>query len=1051
MSKEMWQFDNYGQLLIEKALDGYLHDLFELWSEKKCEHDVTITLFSRAFYDAKSIEDFPKSMREYLKKDHTGRFYEDYYRVVVQNECYTNWMPVIQKLKLVFATYDNDIFHFHEGFSFGKKNDMPKIWNPIAAMGLKPLERSYSEGKERSQADEEEFIKSEGMNRRNSLTYEIENNPPVAYNSSAAEGNVLEVINMALNVYEKFYIDRCFERTGKISLIISPGNGVFEVNRDLMNITKQRSIDIGSSCDVICLGERPTFAVPLFKINQVKAEIACFVNEDDYHIPYWLNLSFYTSRWQDECNLKQRVMLNVSSLENTQQFKNKTGNRQKSESRNSFLRYNVNRAKKKLILQEKVPLVNYDDYDAKVFKYQSNETTQEHFTYLPYRSTRFEYGERRDRVSYTIAAPELFSDNERRGINENNNHDQVGPEDYLSHSYSGRLNDENNTPHCSRMVGSVTTPYTHFRRQTKTNSEEYSTSKMPVKTLINPFCPSRFQLKATSNRTRWSHAYPSGLPSSYLNSENNFKSLHCSPSHESIYSEGSFSQMTSSTYKNKSQRPERVSECSEAANNSEYFLETPPKHQYEYGSSLASSNNELNGSYNRCKSSLSSKHPSHFYRHSHKDLANIDGCFEYLPLNKSIDWKSMTIPPILPITNDYCPENDNLEQNYLFAEYSFVSEEIENYSDGVYGLRKDPTLKEVFNEMIYQRVAQGFQIVIPKPLQNQLSNKKSSKYQDNVEKVMLSMGRLFHYLTIHEKDLIVRRYFPRHRNTDRLSYDYSYRFQVPDSFYFDSSVTIFNAEPLDNYNWNYIDRRLLSQGKDCANMSDKMKFWSSRYVVLPSVNSGTKEIFNNIRNGKKDIIANIYTERNSKEKEELVINFIKFVESVNSISNTHSRKNERRGSLGFNTSVFLQKSDHSELKGQQLETSKKEQFFKYDEKTSLSEIIKAMLDSSEGLNFIKCQLPWVKLPDHSFSSPEAISWLKKYVNCSDPISYMSSLIDEGYICHASDDKQKAFVFGFKIYYILPERGKHLSDIEGYIPQIEQNFMEVKFISSSCIE
>ena len=89
---------------------------------------------------------------------------------------------------------------------------------------------------------------------------------PPARNSTAAEGNFLEVLNMGLNsnhvatqinaskhcvcfvwfaVYEKFYLDRNFDRTGKQSLVVTPGSGVFEVDRELTFITKQRTIDIG--------------------------------------------------------------------------------------------------------------------------------------------------------------------------------------------------------------------------------------------------------------------------------------------------------------------------------------------------------------------------------------------------------------------------------------------------------------------------------------------------------------------------------------------------------------------------------------------------------------------------------------------------------------------------------------------------------------------------------------------------------------------------------------------------------------------------------------
>ena len=49
------------------------------------------------------------------------------------------------------------------------------------------------------------------------------------------------------SAFEKHYLDRSFDRTGKLSIVITPGTGVFDVDRELMNITKQRTIDCGKS------------------------------------------------------------------------------------------------------------------------------------------------------------------------------------------------------------------------------------------------------------------------------------------------------------------------------------------------------------------------------------------------------------------------------------------------------------------------------------------------------------------------------------------------------------------------------------------------------------------------------------------------------------------------------------------------------------------------------------------------------------------------------------------------------------------------------------
>jgi hypothetical protein len=70
-----------------------------------------------------------------------------------------------------------------------------------------------------------------------------------------------------------------------MSLVITPGAGVFEVDRELTNMTKQRVLDNGIGSDLVCLGEQPLFAVPLLKFFKEDPKTA-----DDYQIPHWMNL-----------------------------------------------------------------------------------------------------------------------------------------------------------------------------------------------------------------------------------------------------------------------------------------------------------------------------------------------------------------------------------------------------------------------------------------------------------------------------------------------------------------------------------------------------------------------------------------------------------------------------------------------------------------------------------------------------------------------------------------------------------------------------------------
>uniref|UniRef100_A0A8C3LCD9 Vacuolar membrane-associated protein Iml1 N-terminal domain-containing protein n=1 Tax=Chrysolophus pictus TaxID=9089 RepID=A0A8C3LCD9_CHRPC len=241
MSCEMWDFDIYGDLYFEKAVNGFLADLFTKWKEKNCSHEVTVVLFSRTFYEAKCIDEFPETHRASIRQDHEGRFYEDFYKVVVQNERREEWTSLLVTIKKLFIQY------------------------PV----LVRLEQA------------------EGF--------------PPGFNSTSAQGNYLEAINLSFNVFDKHYINRNFDRTGQMSVVITPGVGVFEVDRLLMILTKQRMIDNGIGVDLVCMGEQPLHAVPLFKLHN-----RCGPGDsrlgDDYNIPHWINHSFYTSKSQLQCN-----------------------------------------------------------------------------------------------------------------------------------------------------------------------------------------------------------------------------------------------------------------------------------------------------------------------------------------------------------------------------------------------------------------------------------------------------------------------------------------------------------------------------------------------------------------------------------------------------------------------------------------------------------------------------------------------------------------------------------------------------------------------------
>ena len=231
MSSEMWDFDSEGggEIMFNRVINGFLPELFKRWTELEVRHLVSIVLFGRLEYDKvdlarnkdRRLEATPASGGPNM----TARQYQDFYRVVVTDMASAQWTTILEELKKDFRVFLRDIsLHTSTG-------------NDIALEDTK------------------------------ARPVRIAGRP-----STAMKGNILEAMNIASTQFAHDFEDRDLIRTGVSIVVVTAGTGVFEVNRDLLNLTSQNLTNNGVGIDIVCLSKMPLHSVPLFKYRSAGAE-----------------------------------------------------------------------------------------------------------------------------------------------------------------------------------------------------------------------------------------------------------------------------------------------------------------------------------------------------------------------------------------------------------------------------------------------------------------------------------------------------------------------------------------------------------------------------------------------------------------------------------------------------------------------------------------------------------------------------------------------------------------------------------------------------------
>ncbi|XP_039177071.1 GATOR complex protein DEPDC5 isoform X3 [Crotalus tigris] len=824
MSYEMWDFDIYGDLYFEKAVNGFLADLFTKWKEKNCSHEVTVVLFSRTFYNAKSLNEFPEMHRCSVQQDHEGRFYEDFYKVVVQNERREEWTSLLVTIKKLFIQY------------------------PV----LVRLEKA-------------------------------ENFPP-GYNATSAQGNYLEAINLSFNVFDKHYINRNFDRTGQMSVVITPGVGVFEVDRLLMILTKQRMIDNGIGVDLVCMGEQPLHAVPLFKLHN-----RCSSGDprlgDDYNIPHWINHSFYTSKSQLQCNsFTPRIKL--------------AARKPQSEKAKSSRESSLGAPKE---TENALPIqVDYDAYDAQVFHLPGPSRVPR---YTTFRSVR----ERESRPwktssSYDASSsPSLQSrppppEEVRSQASDDSSLGKISdilmiprPHLHLQYEVSSSLGYTSGRDHLENILESQQRDLSAPGRFHVGSAESRlhirsAGGYTPQRALINPFAPSRMPMKLTSNRRRWMHTFPVGPSGEAIQihhqTRQNMAEMQGSGQRDWTHSSAELLELA---YHEAAGR-HGISRQSEDSTSCLSFRD------------MKDYPNQLMGSQDPAKAGMNAHTPNKELLDDSPDPILTLSAPPIVPgfcCTVGVDWKSLTTPACLPLTTDYFPDRQSLRNDYTEGCYDLLPEaDLERRDEE--GLQM--TAQQVFEEFICQRLMQGYQLIVqskpqkPAAVQPPLSSSPlysrglvSRSRPEEDDQYWLSMGRTFHKVTLKDKIITVTRYLPKYPyESAQINYTYSLCPSHSDSEFVSCWVE-FSHERLEEYKWNYLDQYICSAGSEDFSLIESLKFWRTRFLLLPACISATTRIMEG------EVHCDIYggKARSDEEEWQLLDGFIRFVEGLNRIRRRH--------------------------------------------------------------------------------------------------------------------------------------------------------------------
>lgn len=223
---------------------------------------------------------------------------------------------------------------------------------------------------------------------------------------------------------------------------------------------------------------------------------------------------------------------------------------------------------------------------------------------------------------------------------------------------------------------------------------------------------------------------------------------------------------------------------------------------------------------------------------------------------RSVKWKSLCTPACLPLYSDYMPSFEELSDGYVKESYSLpVTPGMSSFL-----LRPGKDLTEtagnVLRELVNQRLAQSFQVLLPPysdtPHSARFSHSRSKSdttwtmpTAEDVRQILfntvagegkamfMGFSNIVHRLRFDRSSatIVITVWKAKIKWTGK-PVQYSFMLWPVGNEVFHTSSVTFLYPDLAAYDWQYMDR--LVAGLEEAKLQEKTRYWRTRFVLIPT-------------------------------------------------------------------------------------------------------------------------------------------------------------------------------------------------------------------------